>query len=1655
MTITAIHHGLSVVTAADTSQRLVKPVANSVSNCFNDASSGHFYGHAAGHEGIDFQCPENTPVHAMYSGIVVAVKDNWAQDDGKISYGKYVKIQSYPDQRYTAGFEHVYAHLNAICVQCGQTVKKNDIIGKSGATGNVKAHLHVHVKPFDRDGQVPFPWENSPAYPNSQSSVTQVANLISGCINFACFLPPDDSALPAIVPKDSRLLSPRDSAVEIPVYPGTDTAANPPDPETIAPIGAIVGNQIGCYAIVDLYPKNNPTWYQIRFSDAQLGWVQRKGTVTVTVSVENNPPKDVDVPNVEWVQVQDVPDAAPLSTPLTPYAIDRNPDPKRNVRAAPSIPAKLPKSNVLGQMTKYVRYSVQGKFRDFRDWDATKLPESERCWWQIDLTQDQTMPEQGGWVRSDVVEAYGITDQVPVAWPAPALPQQLEVRSAGSSVYLQWSAPAQLANIPQQPQVTGYRVKRRQDRAVATFDVPANPTAWTEEAPPLQLLHYQVAALAGGTVGAFTSFVSVRTRETELPTPAPMPTPTTEPVPLVALETVTPTIGPGAAQPASDFRWGRNTWKEAVGFFADFVDDVQEFWVQIRNRRRARPRSARALATERDTLYGWVPLSTVEGVGSWRTRVQNLPRPPYLRITAAGPVPLRAGPALGHVEVLRQLTPAAKIWYAVYGQNQDWWQIRMAAGLAGWLRKQDARVTGNTKAVPTVAGPALPALPGPGGPDLPAGVAARVRGPYLNQSTNWGGAWTAAKTGRTVTATFGSIRSPVQYHARQQPEDLLVLPAGFQPVTRQDIRVTGTHVHAHGTAFASEATARFTLQVFPSGTVRYQDDVELDHVGYLRYATGEQSWQTPTALATPTVTLPGVVSDSGFYLNRQVNWGSHWTLERRGDRVTGRLTTTRSPVAYYANQNREVLLLLSTAWRPQRATRVRVTGARRVQANGMDSADGRRVDFHLTVETDGEMRYDRDPALEAAGVGYLRYTVAVAWTAAPRVQVPGAPRDLAVEAVAARSMELDWQAPADDGGARIRGYRIETWGGGMWTMAVAETGSVRTRHDLHSLRSHRRYSWRVKARNAAGWGPASSAVSATTRREAPGRPSRLSAKAAHDQVTLTWQRAAGVVTGYQVQRRLPGGRWRLVVSDTGSAVTYFGDHRVASGTAYQYRVRATHHGEAGTWSDTESVTTSAAPTIPGCPTGLSVAPTTTSQLQLNWLAPVQTGGGVTGYRIERAADTDPRAWMAVAADTQSTALTWAESGLAADTRYRYRVSARNSAGVSASSAEAAGTTRPQLRLDVPSIYPLTAHAEPHAAATVTASFAFFLPERSYDLVAREPGPSGWYRILLFGAARPGPFWLPAAAGRIVGTLRMLQPSMVESGTVRLGSGQVTLAWAVPATDGGQPVTHYRVRRRRASHHEVYTLRADRVTGTVYIDTAPIADGTWYYSVQAVNALGAGPWSDPAPSGHVLEVGTSPSVVGAGTVDWAGGQIALTWTVPITDGGRPITHYRVRRRRASHHQAYTLRADRVTDTTYAETAPTTDGTWYYSVQAVNTIGAGPWSNPEPSGHVLEVHTPPGAVGAGTVRLVAGQVTLTWAAPTTDGGQAITHYRVRRRLASQNQAYTLRASRVTGLAYVETAPSADGTWYYSVQAVNALGAGPWSNPEPSGHALVLSA
>ena len=796
---------------------------------------------------------------------------------------------------------------------------------------------------------------------------------------------------------------------------------------------------------------------------------------------------------VTWVQVEDAP-ATPTGVQVLPHFATTN----ATATTIHSLPSTTDSDN-LGSLAAGRCYAVTGRYRD----PSPGVRDAERYWWQVQYGKEADGTPQTGWVRDDKDEVwtYGDTTGVTVYTGPPTTPHRQvpdlrtvdrppgqsvptigtprirSATSAGTSVTLTWSAAPVDWDLPGGGvyHVSGYRIRWSQnpdalaDGAGPSRQVHVRETAglattetWTPGVQEGTMLHMRVAAYVGQFTGPASGLTRVVVGTGSL-TDHTFATADREAEPIRAVDDAT---SPICDHLPSSF------WRRIHAVLPDWLqvpcgeDDTAE--AQASGTQSASPAAVQDL--------GWVRRSQVlvEGRPLPATS-QTVVRVQYLRLRSwvAG-LNLRTGPSTAF-PAYRLLTDTA-VWYRVTGKTATtpvWYRLRYSDTFQGWVHGAYVELSERTTVtpIPVSTPPPMPAVPDPAneagtGMETTTGSAA---GDFRNLVTNPDGRWTVDKSGTTVTANFGCPRSPVQYHARQDPQPQFVLPAGFRPTATATRTVSGSQVNEDRTSVPNAPRVSFDLTVGTNGEMRYVNNSKVDHLGYVSYNVTGMTWQSTEALIVPAApTQPGDIKASGVYLNQQVNWGSSWELERSGNAVSGSFGCTRSPVDYFANgANRAAQLLLPEDYRPKANARFQVQGAVRVNADGSDSTDTRKVDFWLTMQPNGEMWYDADTNLQTLGVGYLRYTVNVSWTAAPRITVPGIPRELEAEDIEATELELDWDAPAEDGGAAVDGYRIQVWDAddGEWDTEESDTNSRRTRYDVEGLEPYTTYRFRVAAHN--------------------------------------------------------------------------------------------------------------------------------------------------------------------------------------------------------------------------------------------------------------------------------------------------------------------------------------------------------------------------------------------------------------------------------------------------------------------------------------------------------------------------------------------------------------------------------------------------------------
>lgn len=258
-----------------------------------------------------------------------------------------------------------------------------------------------------------------------------------------------------------------------------------------------------------------------------------------------------------------------------------------------------------------------------------------------------------------------------------------------------------------------------------------------------------------------------------------------------------------------------------------------------------------------------------------------------------------------------------------------------------------------------------------------------------------------------------------------------------------------------------------------------------------------------------------------------------------------------------------------------------------------------------------------------------------------------------------------------------------------------------------------------------------------------------------------------------------------------------------------------------------------------------------------------------------------------------------------------------------------------------------------------------------------------FHVAAVTAAGSGDFTDPSAAVKPIGP-----PAAVAKPTGTAGDASVTVKWTAPTSDGGSAITGYWV--RWSNDNGVSWPAGNRVLcpATPLSITVPglTNDIPWVFGVAAANDAGIGAYS---PNSAAVTPLARPSTPANLTATRGNTNVALSWNAS-SPGSKTLTDYSVQ----------SSKDGGVTWTSFAHTASTattitvtglTNGTAYlFRVAGVSAAGTGVYTTPV--GPVTPATLPGVPTTITGVLDGPGQVTLTWKAPISTGGSAITDYRV---------------------------------------------------------------
>jgi len=188
----------------------------------------------------------------------------------------------------------------------------------------------------------------------------------------------------------------------------------------------------------------------------------------------------------------------------------------------------------------------------------------------------------------------------------------------------------------------------------------------------------------------------------------------------------------------------------------------------------------------------------------------------------------------------------------------------------------------------------------------------------------------------------------------------------------------------------------------------------------------------------------------------------------------------------------------------------------------------------------------------------------------------------------------------------------------------------------------------------------------------PAAPTDLTATAvSSSQINLTWADNSNNETGFKIEWCSGAGCSVFSqIATVGAGVNSYSNTGLSASTTYTYRVRAYNGGGDSEYSNTAGTTTSAAPTSPAAPSGLTATAVSRNQINLSW---TDNSNNETGFKIERCKGSTCTNFSQIAT-VGANVKSYSNTRLTKNTTYRYRIRAYNAAGNSAYSNSASATT---------------------------------------------------------------------------------------------------------------------------------------------------------------------------------------------------------------------------------------------------------------------------------------------------------------------------------------------------------------------------------------------
>jgi len=581
--------------------------------------------------------------------------------------------------------------------------------------------------------------------------------------------------------------------------------------------------------------------------------------------------------------------------------------------------------------------------------------------------------------------------------------------------------------------------------------------------------------------------------------------------------------------------------------------------------------------------------------------------------------------------------------------------------------------------------------------------------------------------------------------------------------------------------------------------------------------------------------------------------------------------------------------------------------------------------------------------------------------------MPSAPANLQLTQDRSGRGVLSWDAPATLGSPNLRDYVVQVSEDGTNWKTIEDGFSTTTNLPVSNLKNSTDYWFRVRGENggAAGQNTAfmnlawSNLQVRTMGATAPFAVQSLAAsERTKDGFKLTWAEPA-FNGGEQINNFVVdvstdnGATWRSAKATESNSLSY----RVGGaspGTTYLVRVAASNVVGTGEYVTT-SVTTLAS--VAKSPTNLTITNVGLRSLSLGWSLPASNGGSpILDYKIEFSSN-GGTTWNELAHDA-SPSRSFNVTGLLRGKTYLFRVAAINEVGAGASSVAASATTLIELATAPQSLTSTTganaaqfswlAPAD-NGGASVTSyrveyskdgltwvTLAVRSAASSFKLSGLTPGAT--YQVRVAATTRAG---LGAFLTDSITTAKLLASAPSQLRVLEISQTSLTLAWSLPARNGGAAITDYQVEVSSNGGSSWKVVPRDAANDLSLQVTGLSAGSTRLFRVAAVNEVGVGAYSSQISAttlGYRPAAPTSLRVTSRGAT-----SVSVAWNQEQALGGSPIRNFVIEYSKNGGYTWLTVKRSNSTALSATISGFTSKSNYRIRVRATNDVGTSGFSN----------------------------------------------------------------------------------------------------------------